>query len=102
MGERLAQARELAGYDTARRATDAHGFVYSTYMNHEGGHRDFSRTAARYAAAYRVNLNWLLTGKGAPRGKEPTHPVLDLYQSLPPDKQAQAIDYLAYLRDRRE
>lgn len=101
MGARLARARKAAGYSTARQATNARGWVYSTYKNHENGDRDFSSEASRYAASFGVNVEWLLTGRGT-MTRHGTHPVLDLFESLPPEKQAQFIDYGAYLRDRKE
>lgn len=101
IADRLIEAREAAGYKTAKDATEAFGFNYPTYAGHENGSRGIGRSAARYAAAYKVSLEWLLTGRGAMKRKD-SHPVLDLFQSLPPEKQAQAIDYMAFLRDRRE
>lgn len=85
MAERLREARKLAGYGDAQEAVDKLGWVYSTYMNHEGGHRGFTHTARRYAAAYRVNLTWLITGQGTPRGKEP---IPDEVANLTPEERA--------------
>ena len=98
MRDRLRQARKLAGYRTIVAATEAHGLVYSTYACHEGGARPFKREAPRYAKLFRVNLTWLVEGTGAPRGKVETHPVVELYEQLPPEKQKQAIEYKAMVQ----
>lgn len=70
--ERLRDARRAAGYDTATAAADALGIPPQTYIHHENGTRDFARTrdpetARRYAAFFRVDLDWLLTGRGKMR-----------------------------------
>lgn len=62
--ERLAHAREQAGYATATDAARAMGLKPSAYINHENNWRGFERHAARYAAFFRVSLEWLSTGKG--------------------------------------
>lgn len=102
MGERLAEARKLAGYDSPMDVHKQLGWVYSTYKNHEDGYRDFSKTATKYAAAFRVNLIWLLTGTGQPRPKGGNHPIVDLFYDIPERLHPQAIDYLNYLRERKE
>jgi phage repressor protein C with HTH and peptisase S24 domain len=71
--ERLAKAREQAGYAQPTDAARAMGLKQtSTYLSHENGTRGLSRAAARYAAFFRVSLEWLLTGRGdmqaRPRG----------------------------------
>lgn len=100
--ERLREARKKAGYKTMREAAEAHGWDYPTYAGHENGHRGFSHLASSYALAYRVNLNWLIGGRGPMKGRGDTDPILEMFRSLPPDKQAQALDYLAYLASRKE
>ena len=42
------------------------GVNHITYVQHENGLRGFTRHAERYARFFRVDLNWLLTGKGKP------------------------------------
>jgi phage repressor protein C with HTH and peptisase S24 domain len=63
-GERLKKAREAAGYETAQAAADRFGWNYDTYIQHERGQRGLSRSANRYALAYKVSAGWLLTGEG--------------------------------------
>lgn len=69
MGDRLRQAREAAGYKTATDAAIAIGAKEPTYLAHENGTRGLARSAQRYAAFYRINLGWLLQGKGPMRGQ---------------------------------
>ncbi len=41
-----------------------YGWKYETYVQHERGERGLSRSAGRYADAFRVSEGWLLTGEG--------------------------------------
>jgi phage repressor protein C with HTH and peptisase S24 domain len=66
MHERLMWARKEAGYETAREAAAALGVTESTYMGHENGFRGFKSSAEIYARKFKVNLEWLLTGRGSP------------------------------------
>ena len=71
MHERLIWARKEAGYESAREAADALGIKEPTYMGHENGFRGFKSSAETYARKFRVNLEWLLTGRGNPRKGRP-------------------------------
>lgn len=63
--ERLRQARlATKGYADAAAAARAMGVKVPTYLGHENGSRGFASQASRYADFYRVNLDWLLTGRG--------------------------------------
>jgi hypothetical protein len=67
--KRLSWAREAAGFDSAAAAASALGVKTPTYSSHENGWRGFGLAAAkRYAKKFNVNLEWLLTGDGSPRG----------------------------------
>ncbi len=61
---RLKWARETRSkYKTATEAARAFGWTVPTYLGHENGDRNPSRSAAmRYAEAYRVRWAWLLEG----------------------------------------
>jgi phage repressor protein C with HTH and peptisase S24 domain len=62
--ERLRQAREKSGYESAKMAAEAMGVPVATYIQHENGTRGFpSGRAARYARFFRVKPEWLLYGK---------------------------------------
>jgi transcriptional regulator with XRE-family HTH domain len=61
--ERLRQARERAGFETASDAARALGLSESTYLGHENGSRGFKAKAEKYARRFGVSLEWLLTGK---------------------------------------
>jgi hypothetical protein len=102
MSERLRQARKQAGYRTMRLAADALGLHYPTYAGHENGWREFPHEAARYAFLFKVNLVWLMTGRGKPKSApSDKDPILELYERIPPDKQGQAVDYLTFLADQK-
>lgn len=62
--KRLEQARLNAGFENARKAAKRFGWVYETYVQHENGLRGISRSAKRYANAFKVSEGWLLTGEG--------------------------------------
>lgn len=62
---RLKQARIDAGYDTASDAARAFGWTVSSYLGYENGDRQPGKdTARKIAEAYRISLDWLLTGRG--------------------------------------
>lgn len=71
MHERLAWARQTAGFETARDAAEALGIPEPTYMGHENGSRGFKGRAEDYARRFKVNLEWLLTGRGKPKKGQP-------------------------------
>lgn len=63
--ERLREARERAGFASQSDAIARFGWTPTTYYGHENGSRGFrADTAAEYARAYRVPVDWLLFGKG--------------------------------------
>lgn len=63
---RLREARTKAGYGSAADAAEAFGFKYATYAGHENGSRGLRGDALkRYARAYKVPVEWLLTGSSA-------------------------------------
>ena len=71
---RLRQARQAAGYDTARDAADAMGISRTTYYGHENGRAGFKSTSAiKYAKRFRVSLEWLETGRGEGPASQPSN-----------------------------
>lgn len=78
--ERLQEARKLGGYDSPTDAARAFGWTEPTYLGHENGSRGFSYdTAEKYAKAFKIRVEWLMTGKGQPRGEEPKNsPLSDI------------------------
>jgi hypothetical protein len=97
--ERLRWARAAAGYDVASAAARAMGVPEPTYLGHENDSRGFSRHATRYALFYRVSLDWLLTGRGSPKGRTRLE---ELYDELGPEARRQALEYLEFLRSRQD
>lgn len=60
--DRLKQARERAGYRSARAASERFGWSYNSYAQHENGTRGISHAAAKYARAFKVRESWLMFG----------------------------------------
>ena len=76
MNERLKTARKAAGFLTAAEAARAINHGVASYTHHENGTRKFLAEAERYARFFRVDLDWLLTGRGDMRGKRASIPVM--------------------------
>lgn len=70
--DRLKQARIAAGYKTATAAAEAIGVNTPTYVHHENGTSGLSRAGERYARFFRINLEWLLTGRGDMKERQPS------------------------------
>ena len=69
-GERLRNAREAAGYATAAEGAERAGVKYYTYAQHENGIRGIPvDKAARYAAAFGVEPQWILYGGSVGGGR---------------------------------
>ena len=101
--ERLQWAREQAGYlnatDAAEEMDDS---ANSTYYSHENGSRGITAAAARrYAMFFKVRVEWLLYGTGAPKPDQ-KHPLLELYDEMSAPLQEQAINYLKFLKNQRD
>jgi phage repressor protein C with HTH and peptisase S24 domain len=61
MAERLRQARQEAGYDSAQAAAEAFGWNPAAFRHHENGTRRFGPDAAKkYGRAFKVRPGWLL------------------------------------------
>lgn len=64
--DRLKFARNEAGFKRAVDAANAMGVSYPTYAAHENGSRGITpEMLSKYAAKYRVTVDWLLNGKSA-------------------------------------
>ncbi|RAI33737.1 hypothetical protein CH340_11355 [Rhodoplanes serenus] len=64
-GQRLSQARQRAGFESATDAARRFHWNENTYRSHENGARDVSRKAAeRYGKAFKVSSGWILYGEG--------------------------------------
>lgn len=94
--ERLQRARELAGYETATEAANALGVAPPTYMGHENGSRGFKGKAERYAAFFRVDYGWLMTGRGEPRSTSLEARV----NALPPEERRRVFEYIEFAESR--
>ena len=63
--ERLRQARNARGFDSATAAAESFGWNRSTYVSNENGNAPFSyRRAKDYAAAFGVSPEWLYDAAG--------------------------------------
>lgn len=91
--DRLQEARRDAGFDKPRDAAKAYGWNINTYHSHENGHRNISKEGAiKYSRRFRVNLEWLLTGRGVKRnGPAPTQDSMDTRERLQTDLKLHAI-----------
>jgi DNA-binding XRE family transcriptional regulator len=97
--DRLRQAREQR-FGTKGEAADAIGVGRATYYGHENGFRGITPgMGRRYADFFGVRFEWLMTGRGPMRGER--HPILDLCDAIPSDRQRQALEYLEFLRSRK-
>lgn len=62
--QRLRRAREKAGFDSPKAASDRFGWGEHTYKSHENGNRGIRPDVARkYAQAFSVSPSWILTGE---------------------------------------
>lgn len=77
--DRLKNARELRGYETATDAAKAFGWNVNTYRSHENGNRGYKQVdAKKYARALQVPVTWLLLGEGDISIKGLTQPIAPL------------------------
>lgn len=92
VADRLKWARERAGFSSPRKAANAFGWIQDTYRSHESGARSRRglppEVAARYARAFGVSAEWLLTGRVA--SKRQVVPVIGFVGSA-----AQVIEFPA-------
>jgi transcriptional regulator with XRE-family HTH domain len=66
--QRLREARQAKGYETAAAAADAFGWNRNTYASNENGNAPFSyRRAKEYASAFGVRPEWLYDAAGSMR-----------------------------------
>lgn len=64
LAERLRQARERAGFASAKAAAEAMGMPVATYVQHENGIRGYpAKRAELYGRFYKVAPEWLLYGR---------------------------------------
>lgn len=74
--ERLRRARTEAGFATAADAARAFGWNVNTYSSNENGNAPFSKASSvKYARAFRIELDWLVTGHGPKRKGQRGVPV---------------------------
>lgn len=96
--QRLKAARAAAGYATAADAARALGIRPPTYTHHENGTAGFSRHVAKYASRLHVSPEWLLTGRGEMRGRNPSIPIMGIVGAgsrivpTPAEEQYAAVD----------
>lgn len=63
--DRLREARERAGFESAADAAQKFGWTESTYRSHENGTRGFGPDVAKkYGRAFKVKPGWLLAMEG--------------------------------------
>ena len=80
--ERLKQAREYAGDNTAKDAAEAFGWNEVTYRSHEAGDRGIRKPVAeKYARAFQVTFKWLYLGEGA--SDQDSAEIVALWRRIP-------------------
>lgn len=96
MARRLREARLLAGYSSAAAAARALAIPIPTYCSYENSGRGLHRAAPRLARFFKVDLDWLLTGRGKPRGSS----IESALRDLAPDEVQQVVDLIGYFKAR--
>jgi len=83
--QRLKAARVAAGYSSVADAARAFGWNVNTTASNENGNRTYSRVGAeKYARAYHVSLEWLLTGRGSMKSAAPeSAEIIDIWSRIP-------------------
>lgn len=88
-GERLRQARLAAGFATYPEVKERFGWSTETTRQHENGTRSFHLSVAKYAAAYKVSVTWLLyavgPGPGDLKGLE-AEKLAEIFRGLESDE----------------
>ncbi len=85
--DRLRTARVNAGFASTAKAIRRFGWVKSTTYCHENGLRGMTRHEARkYARAYGVSIDWLLTGEDTSRDMS-SNSLLAVFDMLTPERQ---------------
>jgi len=81
--DRLREAREKAGYSSAKAAAEAMGIPVATYIQHENGGRGYPASRAdRYAKFFRVQACWLLYGQGEAPSEQARPPSAEQLQQM--------------------
>lgn len=90
MSERLSQARQNAGFKSARQAAIKNGWKISIYTAHENGQNDYGpEQAEEYGKTYKVSAQWLLFGTVS--AEVPEIGIDAQIRELPPDLSRQVI-----------
>jgi len=85
--DRLRVARVKAGFTTTAEAIRRFGWTKSTTYCHENGLRGLTRhEAKKYAKAYGVSIDWLLTGEDISTHKARSS-LLGVFDMLSPERQ---------------
>jgi len=69
----------------------------STYNLHENSGRGIMRNAVRYALFFKVSLDWMITGRGAPRGRSEAERLIE---ELPTDALPQVVEFMKFVKER--
>lgn len=91
--ERLAWARERAGYSDKAEFAKALGINPVTYRAYESGQNGFAKLAAQFAKKLGVSAEWLLEGGRLPAGEPPTRQA-----DIPPTRSADGGETVAVMR----
>jgi hypothetical protein len=93
--DRLKEARENAGFKSARSAALRFNWTPSTYASHENGQTPVPVAAAEeYALKFGVTAGWILTGETPPPGYNPTDADLIAALRMAPAEKKAAVAVL--------
>lgn len=95
LGERLQEARKAADIETAVEAARITGIHVQSVRDHEAGRRGADvEHLDTYARKYRVNLEWLATGRGQMRYSKDT---IDFWaKRLDRDAYREVVDFARF------
>lgn len=101
--DRLKEAREKAGFPSARAAALKNHWPVSTYASHENGQTPEipPKTARKYAKAFGVTAAWLQHGEGDMRPVIAKDRLEKAARAVPSEMRLEAIRYLEFLAGRR-
>lgn len=84
LADRLRWARQTAGYKTASEFCRRHDYNRGTYGGYEAGTRGVPRDVAiKLSKLLRIDLEWLLTGRGVPRKGMDVSPASESVRWVP-------------------
>jgi len=96
MSDRIRSARISAGFDTATEAAERLGMKPHAYRHYESGYRiPPTSRLAEMARAFRVDMEWLVSGKGGP--EDTSAEIVDIWERISDQDKPAALQVLKSL-----